>query len=374
MTAAAPGLRLPPSDLEHNLNRDKNRPRQSSGDESSAFEPYEELAPFLRTLIPVGTSPQAPHGSGPSAIFTAIADPILTTDGTELDFITMDRPKDERDQLHVSLPPIRPLSLRKSPSTVDSSTIYSGSDESSSYRRSTTSISETSVSSGMGSPSVSSFDNYYSQRKYANEETTRPTPRAKTRSERASMSTGSIISDSPPLRRNSPHTGNTPYLNRPTTRDGVFYFPRPDNDEEIEAWYRETKRSLDIGDNITLNITVDQKWQLVYNAELQRWSEERKREKQTKKQTETVQSTPLAEGSPEWYIQKFMDQTITPGRVSSLEVSLRTHQLRSILSQHSPPSVAEKFLAGLSTSFQYKVLLSLHKPLYKYRERATRGD
>ena len=284
----------------------------------------------------------------------------------------MNRPKQEPDQLYVSLPPIRPLSLRKSPSTTDSFTTYSESDKSYSHR-STTSLSETSVSSGRGSPSVSDYGGHSPQRKDSNRETARPAPRTAARSERMPTNTSSIISDSPSQHRHPTQVGSFPQTIRPGARAGEFYFPRPNDDGEIEALYQEIKRSFNFGNN-TLNLTVDQKWRLVYDAEQIRWSEERRREQQIKQRAETIGSAPPGEGSPEWYIRKFMDQTITPIRVSSLEVSLRSNPLRSALSQCPPPSVTEEFSAGSSTSFLYKVLLCLHKPLCKYQGRAIRGD
>ena len=356
--------------------RKKNRPRQSSAETASelgASKPYEELAPSPRTPIHVGTTSQALRGSVPSVISAPITNPTLTTDGTELNIFTMHRSKQERDQLYGSHPATRPISPLNSPSTAESSTIYSESDKTYSHHRSTTSVSETSVSSGRRSPSVSDFGGYHSQRKGSNQQTARPTSRATTRSERMSMNTRSIISDSPSQHHHSTHIGSALHGARYGTQAEEFYFPRPDNDEEIEALFREIKRSLDLGDNMP-NMTIDQKWQMVYNAEHLRWSEERRREQQTKKQAETGQSAAFVEGSPEWYIQRFMDRTITPKQASSLEVSLRSNQLRSPSPERSPPSVAEEFLAGLNTSFQYKVLLSLRKLLHRYQGKATRGD
>ena len=358
------------------LTRKKNRPRQSSAETASelgASKPYEELAPSPRTPIHVGTTSQALRGSVPSVISAPITNPTLTTDGTELNLYTMHRSKQERDQLYGSHPATRPISPLNSPSTADSPTIYNESDKTYSHHRSTTSVSETSVSSGRRSPSVSDFGGYHSQRRGSNQQTTRPTSRATTRSERMSMNTRSIISDSPSQHHHSTHIGNALHAARHGMQAEEFYFPRPDNDEEIEALFREIKRSLDLGDNMP-NMTIDQKWQMVYNAEHLRWSEDRRREQQTKKQVETGQSAAFVEGSPEWYIQRFMDRTVTPKQASSLEVSLRSNQLRSTLPQHSPPSTAEEVLAGLSTSFQYKVLLYLHKLSHRYQGRATRGD
>jgi len=358
------------------LTRKKNRPRQSSvstASELGASKPYEELAPSPHSPIHVGTTSQGLRGSSASVISAPITNPTLTLDGTELNLYTMHRSKQDRDQLYNTHPATRPISPINSPSTADSSTLYSESDKTYSHHRSTTSVSETSVSSGRRSPSVSDFGGYHSQRRGSNQQTARPTSRTATRSDRMSTNTRSVVSDSPSQHHHSTHIGNALHVVRYGTNGEEFHFPRPNDDEEIEVLFQEIKRSLDLGDNMP-NMTIDQKWQMVYNAEHLRWSEERRREQQTKKQAETGQSAPFSEGSPEWYIQKFMDRTIIPKQASSLEVSLRSNQLRLTLLQRSHPAVAEDLLAGLSTSFQYKVLLYSHRPLHKYQGRATRGD
>jgi len=362
------------SSMNSFLTRKKNRTRQSSGSsvsELGASKPYEELGPSPRSPIHVGTTSQALRGSVSNVISAPITNPTLTTDGTELNLFTMHRSRQERDQLYNSHPSTRPISPINSPSTADSSTIYSEYDKTYSHHRSTTSVSETSVSSGRRSPSVSDFGGYHSQRKGSNQQTTRPTSRTTTRSDRMSTNTHSTISDS--QHHHSTHTGNALHAVRHGIHGEEFHFPRPNNDEDIEVLFQEIKRSLDLGDNMP-NMTIDQKWQMVYNAEHLRWSEERRREQQTKKQVETGQSVPFVEGSPEWYMQRFMDRTITPKQASSLEVSLRSNQLRSITSRRSSPSPAEGHLAGSSTSFRYKALLYLHKPLRRCQGRATRGD
>lgn len=139
------------------------------------------------------------------------------------------------------------------------------------------------------------------------------------------MNARSIVSDPPS--HHSTHIGNALHAVRYGMHAEEFHFPRPDNDEEIEVLFQDIKRSYDLGDNMP-NTTIDQKWAMVYNAEQRRWSEERK---QTKKNAEAGFSVPFIEGSPEWYIQRFMDRTITMKQASSLEVSLRSNQLRLTL-------------------------------------------
>ena len=311
------------------LTRKKNRPRQSSvstASELGASKPYEEVAPSPRTPIHVGTTSQGLRSPFPGVISAPISNPTLTTDGTELNLHTILRSKQERDQLYNTHPATRPISPTNSPSTADSSTLYSESDKIHSHHRSTTSASETSISSGRMSPSVSDFGGYHLQRKGLNQQTTRPTSRSTTRSDRMSANTRSVVFDA-----SSPHSHSTPIGNalhavRYGTHAEEFQFPRPNNDEEIEALFQEIKRSLDLADNMP-NMSIDQKWMMVYNAEQLRWSEERR---QSKKVADTGLSAPFSEGTPEWYMQKFMDRTITTKQASSLEVSLRSNQLRFI--------------------------------------------
>lgn len=67
---------------------------------------------------------------------------------------------------------------------------------------------------------------------------------------------------------------------------------------------------------------------MVYNDEHLRWKEERAREEQSRRQKETGQPAQIMSESPEWYIQKFLDKTITPKQASGLLVSLRSKQMR----------------------------------------------
>ena len=105
-----------------------------------------------------------------------------------------------------------------------------------------------------------------------------------------------------------------------------FTFPRPDNDEDIEALFENVKRTRDLGD--MPHLSIEQKWHMVYNDEHIRWKEEKTREDQTKRQNETGQPASIVESTPEWYIKKFLDKTITSKQAGSLLVSLRSKELR----------------------------------------------
>jgi cytokinesis protein len=118
------------------------------------------------------------------------------------------------------------------------------------------------------------------------------------------------------------------YHSRSTHLSETFHFPRPDNDEEIEALFENVKRTRDLGE--LPNLPIDQKWHMVYNDEHIRWKEERAREEQSKRQSEMGQPGAIMAESPEWYIKKFLDKTITPKQAGSLLVSLRSKELRCV--------------------------------------------
>lgn len=92
--------------------------------------------------------------------------------------------------------------------------------------------------------------------------------------------------------------------------------------------FENVKRTRDLGE--LPDLPIDQKWHMVYNDEHIRWKEERTREEQSKKQSEMGQLGAIMVESPEWYIKKFLDKTITAKQAGSLLVSLRSKELRCV--------------------------------------------
>ena len=125
-----------------------------------------------------------------------------------------------------------------------------------------------------------------------------------------------------------PHHHHLSNLYKLHSPQDEFSFPRPENDEEIEMLFENIMRMRGLDD--IPHLSIDQKWHIVYNDEQMRWGEERRREEQARRQTDSGQAAAFSEGTPEWYIKKFMDRTITPKQASSLQVSLRSKEMRSV--------------------------------------------
>lgn len=73
------------------------------------------------------------------------------------------------------------------------------------------------------------------------------------------------------------------------------------------------------------NLTIDQKWALVHSDERIRWNAEIQ---DMKRQTDGQSQKGLSKDNPQWYLKKFLDQTITYKHAGSLLVSLRTGTMR----------------------------------------------
>jgi len=111
-----------------------------------------------------------------------------------------------------------------------------------------------------------------------------------------------------------------------------FNFPRPD-DDEIEAMFQNIVRTRDLTNLPPL--TIEQKWNMVESDERLRWKEEKSREEQAKKVPEQNRTGMIEERSPEWYLMKFMERSITPKDASGLLVSLRGHEVVCVLHRFS---------------------------------------
>jgi cytokinesis protein len=108
--------------------------------------------------------------------------------------------------------------------------------------------------------------------------------------------------------------------------------------------------------NNMLSFSVDKKWTLVYNDLLTEVQASRDREKNWRAQPGASPGAPAAgstmvlmRNSPEWYIKKFMDGSVTAKHIESLAVTLRTCAigwLQSFVEAKGTPVLAS-FLAAL---------------------------
>lgn len=112
-----------------------------------------------------------------------------------------------------------------------------------------------------------------------------------------------------------------------------FHLPRPKDDKEVERMFIELmhKRGWqnlpDAAKRQMLAYAPAKKWTLVHQDKLTEWQGEQKRREQSRQQQLPVVSRADEEGSPEWYVKKIVDDTITPKQLQSLAVSLRTQPI-----------------------------------------------
>ncbi|KAJ3511148.1 hypothetical protein NLJ89_g4273 [Agrocybe chaxingu] len=248
--------------------------------------------------------------------------PALTATGTELNKFTMQRSRMERENVYERL---RQDSPTASTSTADSSTLYDGSTETlASPQKSNIALPQTSrIRRSEASATSTRGQNLdfgqYQPHGTPTSATIRPTSGMTTRSgNRESKYAVSLASS-----EGGSHHSHLSHLYH-RHQGETFYFPRPEDDKEIEVLFENVRRTRDLA--AMPNLPLDQKWRVVYNDEHIRWKEEKLREEQSRKQTETGQLGVMTE-TPEWYIQKFLDKTITQKQASSLLVSLRSREV-----------------------------------------------
>lgn len=118
-----------------------------------------------------------------------------------------------------------------------------------------------------------------------------------------------------------------------------FHLPQPESDEVIEQQFIELmhKRGWqnlpEQARRQMLAYAPSKKWTLVHQDKLTEWQGEQKR-KQHNRQTYGTADGGVGiigrsdeEGSPEWYVRKVMDDSITAKQLGSLSVSLRTQPI-----------------------------------------------
>jgi cytokinesis protein len=306
--------------------RKKARPRQSSvsvRDLNERSVPYDKLSTPSRSPIPVGTINQGLKGISAPNITT------LTTSGTELNKFTMQAQRSKLQNDDPYLQHLRQDSPIESISTRDSLTLYSDANEVASsivpspHSHSTQVHRSEASTSSSRSENMVDFGQYPVSQLYNGFATVRPTSAVSSRSEinRNSKYTPSLASPEGNL-----HQSHVSQFYHRHHHSEHFQFPRPETDEEIDLLFENVKRTRDV--TVLPNLSVDQKWSMVYNDMQIRWKDEKQREEQSRKQNEAGQSGAILTESPEWYIKRFLDKTITAKQAGSLLVSLRSKELR----------------------------------------------
>ncbi|KAH8980829.1 armadillo-type protein [Lactarius hatsudake] len=305
--------------------RKKSRQRQSSiSGQDLRSVPYDRVLP--------GPPIAVARPTAAASISAPTTNPTLTTNGTDLNLRTLQRTRAERERAYAAANAPLPRSGSPSSSLVtdESSVRHSESPDFVSVPPTPSTprkLRQSGSSSGRRSPS--NHDSIQSLPPIP------PTPLSPPTSSAASatsvtlrpMSSSSTRSDNRSSRytfQSESHSSHShhhfPHFHRHGTMDD-FNFPRPDNDAEIEALFENIVRTRDLGKLPPLSI--DQKWNMVESDERIRWRDEKK----AKKVPEQSRPGGFEEGSPEWYLSKFLENSITPKGASGLLVSLRGHEV-----------------------------------------------
>ncbi|KAG8817543.1 hypothetical protein FRC18_000457 [Serendipita sp. 400] len=334
-----------------------NRSIASSSDLNDKYVPYDRMGAG-KTPMQVATVSQGLRASG--AISAPITNPTLTLEGTDLNLHTLGRHKQEREELYglastsagedqARDSPMSPTIKLKSRTKSFGENGSTSGQSSGGRRRGDSDVTTLSTPYSTGknfadfgaypiSPTSSTrSNNLPSNRSLATSaEQTMGSESGTARYAPSTLSNGSdtVHSMASHLRDHLPQqvreslsslrhsyysaTGST------TGPSGEFHLERPDNPQEIDFMFERVKAERDLAD--TGNMTMDQKWGIVLAHEQDRWNSQKRKEATMRKTAGTGPSAPTVytKDTPEWYLKKFMDQTITAKHVGSLTVSLRT--------------------------------------------------
>lgn len=118
-----------------------------------------------------------------------------------------------------------------------------------------------------------------------------------------------------------------------------FHFPRPSDDRIVEAQFldmmnkRNWQAMPEQAKRQMMAYPTSKKWQLVHQDKLVEWQGEQKRRTQARQTvfshdgSQGVMTRADEEGSPEWYVKRVMNDSITAKQLGSLSVSLRTQPI-----------------------------------------------
>lgn len=324
--------------------KEKHRARQSSqSSQDVGGVPYNKLSQSAASPIPVATlGPNLRQSSGSVNISAPVTNPTLTNEGTDLNYghprkaivsgsARMEMPIPEpyrpngynsNSSMNPGSPPTQgntswggstqpfPVERSTSSSTVASSRASNRSDASSKVSGIMATPSRTRRTTGSTeNPSI------VASPRQGTSATIRPASNASKTDYRLSgyaPSTSSTTSDSHHSyhSHHSHHSGISRLLHRDEER------PPP---EELDQMFYEVLQARGMSDGDMGNMDADMRWRLV--------QEHRRMEGRSSRRAVVAgpgQVGPPEQGSPEWYLKKLVDGTITSRDVSGLGVSLRT--------------------------------------------------
>ncbi|KIW26672.1 uncharacterized protein PV07_06487 [Cladophialophora immunda] len=126
----------------------------------------------------------------------------------------------------------------------------------------------------------------------------------------------------------------SPFSSTTSFTPAGFYLPKPQSDAEIEKLFlqlmhkRGWQNLPEQARRQMMAYAPAKKWTLVHQDKLTEWQGEQKRRQQAR-QTGAVDG-PISkdvEGTPEWYVKRILDNSITSKQLQSLSVSLRTQPI-----------------------------------------------
>ncbi|QRW27647.1 cytokinesis protein sepA [Rhizoctonia solani] len=289
--------------------RRKSRPRESSASQSELSERsvrYENTTRD-RPPLPVGTMSQALRTSGSSGISAPTQNPGLTSNGTEMNFTRSRRRLDLSEGERPTSP---------SPSNMSGSSYGYGFESPRRTRDMDATIRAGDRRNTGASAPGSDFGPPMS-----------PPGSSRHGGHRPSSSLTMKSDTSRTSHYNTQQAASTLSSLRQLKSDDGFYMDRP-SDDVIQSMFLGVGKSLDVGGE---GLTMENKWLIVYENERKRWREEQAKAKAADKRA-TAGSGAGSIGlntkdTGEYYIQKFMTNTITPKDIQGLGVSLRTMPL-----------------------------------------------
>lgn len=166
------------------------------------------------------------------------------------------------------------------------------------------------------------------------------------------------------LSKMSSHSGwpaqqASPFSSTTSFTPAGFYLPKPQSDTEIEKLFlqlmhkRGWQNLPEQARRQMMAYAPAKKWTLVHQDKLTEWQGEQKRRQQARQTGALDGPIPKdVEGTPEWYVKRILDNTITSKQLQSLSVSLRTQ----------PISWVKAFIEAQGQIALTSVLMKINRP------------